>query len=400
MKILLVHDFYQRRGATDAVVLAEKSLLEENNQEVLFYTRDNREIDCYSLERRLVLPLKSMYSWQTKREVAHIVRGFCPDVAYVHNFLPLVSPSVYHTLDSAKIPSVQAIHDFRFFCPNGLFYIRDEICERCKKGNFLHAVYRRCYRDSYFGSAICASSIAFNRMGGIFKKISGFICFTNFTKQLFLDAGVPEDKIFVKPHFVDSSVVQPRFGSGEYVLYLGRLSSEKGLWTLIAAMKQLKDIRLKIAGTGPLEQSLRRFVLEKELKNVDFVGFKTGTEKWALLRDSLFVVVPSECYETFCLVVIESYAAGKPVIGTDLGALPFVIDNGRSGLLFKAGNVDDLSAKIAYLVSNPGEMESMGRYGRKLADTRYSPMQSHKLLMNIFSCVARKSDVSRGLVTA
>jgi glycosyltransferase involved in cell wall biosynthesis len=202
-----------------------------------------------------------------------------------------------------------------------------------------------------------------------------------------LESGIPENKLFVKPNFIDATNVAPCPGSGNYVVYLGRLSSEKGVWTLVRAFEVLKDPLLKIAGTGPLEIALKSYVREKGIKNVEFVGFKSGLEKMELLRGSLFSVVPSEWYETFALVALEAYAAGKPVLGSNLGSLPYVIENGRSGLLFEPANAVDLAEKTRHLLSRPSAIEAMGRYARSLVETKYGPAENYKTLMEIFSQV-------------
>jgi glycosyltransferase involved in cell wall biosynthesis len=387
MKILFVHDYYQRFGGEDAAALAEKALLEKHAENVLLYTRDNNEIKGYSIAEKLASPFNAIYSTRTRREVVDIIREHRPDAAYIHNFFPLISPSLYHTLHASGVPSVQMAHDFRFMCPNGLFFTQGQICERCKEGTFLNAVRHRCYRDSYSASVVAASVIAINRRAGLLNKLSAFVCPTEFSKQKLIEVGVPEQKLFIKPHFIDASQIQPRFGQGNYVLYLGRLSAEKGLWTLVQTLAGMRDITLRIAGSGPLENHLRAYIREKELKHIEILGFKAGPEKWELLQNSLFLVVPSEWYETFGLVVLEAYSAGKPVIGSNLGGLPFVIENGKSGLLFQSGNSDDLREKILYLLEKPDEIETMGRYGRELVETKYHPEESYRTLRSVFSSV-------------
>lgn len=224
-------------------------------------------------------------------------------------------------------------------------------------------------------------------MAGMLRKMSAFICLTEFARLKLLEAGVPEDKLFIKPNFIDAARITPCPGDGKYVVYLGRLSSEKGVWTLVRAFEALKDPLLKIAGTGPLEAVLKGYVRERGITNIEFVGFKAGLEKLELLRGSLFSVVPSEWYETFALVALEAYAAGKPVLASNLGSLPYVVENGRSGLLFEPGNASDLADKTRDLIGRPNVLETMGRYGRRLVDTKYSPEQSYRDLMAIFERV-------------
>lgn len=370
--------------------MSEKELLEQKGVLVTSYTRHNDEIKHYSAVENLAFPSRTIYSLRTSNELAEIVERKRPDAAYIHNVFPLISPSVYHTLHSLRVPSLQVLHDFRFFCSNGWFYRNGHICERCKRGNYLNAVRYRCCRNSYTLSALYSASIGLNRSAGMLRKIGAFICLTEFMKLKLLEVGIPKHKLFVKPNFVDAAGVTPFPGYGNYVAYLGRLSAEKGVWTLVRAFEVLKDPLLKIAGTGPLEAALKDYVRARGIKNIEFVGFKTGVEKWELLRGSLFSVVPSEWYETFGMVVLEAYAAGKPVIGSNLGSLPYVIEDRRSGLLFQPGNVNDLAEKVGHLLAKPAELETMGRYARKLVETKYSPEESYRNLIGIFDRMRRQ----------
>jgi len=395
MNVLLIHDFYQLYGGEDAVALAEKELLEQHGEQVTSYTRHNDEIMRYTLLEKLAFISNTIYSLRTSRELRGIVEMGQPDAAYIHNVFPLISPSAYHTLDSLKVPSFQVVHDFRFLCPNGWFYSNGHICERCKQGNYLNAVRYRCYRDSYTLSALYSASIGLNRIAGMLRKISAFICLTEFMKLQLLEVGIPEEKLFIKPNFIDPTGVIPCPGGGYYVVYLGRLSSEKGLWTLVRAFEALKNPLLKIVGTGPLETALKGYVRERGITNIEFAGFKTGLEKWDLLKGSLLSVVPSEWYEAFGLVVLEAYAAGKPVVASDIGGLSCIVRNGKSGILFRPGSVADLAEKVRYLIERPAEIEAMGRYGRQLVETEYGPERAYVTLMEIFDKVSRQYQEGR-----
>ena len=392
MKILLINNSHQIFGGGDAVALVERQLLEDHGNEVVVYTRHNDEIKSYKVRDKLVFFLNTIYSLRTRREIRAIVRSSRPDVAYVHNVFPLISPSVYHTLHSLRIPLLHVVHDFRLWCPNAVFYTHGHICERCKYGNFINAPLYRCYRRSYLLSALYAASLSLNRLCGLMDKIDGFVCLTEFSKQQLLEVGVAEQKIFIKPNFVAAPVMHPagKNKPNNYVLYIGRLSAEKGLWTLVRAFERLRDAVLKIVGTGPLEDPLKAYVRDRGLRNIEFCGFRQGQEKWELLKSSLFTVVPSEWYETFGLVVIEAYAAGKPVVGSRLGSLPWVIEENKSGLFFEPGNVDDLVNKAGYLLDRPDEVDRMGRYARSLFESTYSPDACYQKLIGIFASVCRK----------
>lgn len=384
MKVLFVHNFYQNFGGEDACALAEKELLESHGEELILYTRDNKELRQYSLFEKFAAPLEAVDSARTREEVAEIVRKQKPDVAYVHNFFPLVSPSLFETLYQLKVPCVQVAHDFRLVCPNALLYTKGAICEECSHGDFFSAIRNRCYRDSYVASIVAASVIASARRNSVFDMISAFVCPTEFSKRKLSEAGIPEHRLFVKPHFIETAAIEPNFG-GKYVLYLGRLAPEKGVETLVRAMAMNRKIPLKLVGTGPLEKVLRSYIREKRLKNIDLTGFKSGAEKWRLLRGSAFVVVPSECYETFGLSALEAYAAGKCVVASRLGALPYIVQDGRTGLLFKAGDTGELSEVIRCLWSQPEEIEEMGRYARGHAEMNYTASKNYEMLRWILS---------------
>jgi glycosyltransferase involved in cell wall biosynthesis len=389
MRVLLVHGAYQQFGGEDSVVRAEKELLERHGDEVVLYSRHNDEIKQFSVADKTAFFPQTVYSWKTSGEIEDVVRGFNPDVAFVHNVYPLISPSVYHKLHSLGVPAVQVLHNFRPFCPNGLFYTQGKICEDCKGGNYLSAVRKRCYKDSYVLSAVYALSMGSNRLAGMVDKISGFICLSEFFKIKMLEAGVPESKLFVRPNFVYAPPLSPTAaGSGNYAMYMGRLSPEKGCWTLIHAFEQLPQVPLKILGTGPLERELQDYVRAKGVGNIEFLGFKSGDEKWQLLRNSLCLIVPSEWYENFPVTVLEAYMAAKPLIASRLGGLPYLVEDGKSGLLFEAGKVEDLAQKVQRLVNNPAEATNMGAYGRRLSETRYGPEQGYSNLMEIFSQVS------------
>jgi len=388
MKVLLAHDFYQNFGGEDSIALREKDLLEQNRTEVHFYSRDNNEIKDYTFLQKLRFIPRTIYSGFTVSSVEEIIREFNPDVAYTHNIFPLISPSIYRVLDSKAVPSVQNVQDFRWLCPNGLFYIKDRVCERCKGGAYWNAVRYCCFRNSYLLSGLYATAIGVNRAVGLLNKISAVVCATQFSKQKFIEAGIDENRLYIKPNFIDTSNIEPAFGTGNYIVFLGRLSQEKGLWTLIRAFEKMRDIQLRVVGTGPLEESLRTYVKEKNLINIKMEGFKRGSEKTDLLKNALFMVFTSEWYEHFPIVILESFATGKPIVTSRLGNMPFIIENGKSGLHYEAGEEDDLIEKVKTLIDNPAEISKMGRYARHLVETIYSPEENMKILRSIFSEVS------------
>jgi glycosyltransferase involved in cell wall biosynthesis len=391
MKILLVHSAYQQFGGEDSVVKAETELLKQHGDEVRLYSRHNDEIKQFGLVQKALFFPQSIYSWKTSGELEEVVREFTPDVAFIHNVYPLISPAAYHKLHALGVPTVQVLHNFRPFCPNGFYYTQGQICEACKEGNYLNAVSKRCYRDSRVLSGLYAATLGFNRMAGMVNKISGFICLTEFFRIKMREAGVPDAKLFVRPNFVEAPPLNGQKAANDYALFMGRLSPEKGLRTLLRAFEQLPQFKLKILGTGPMEQELRDYIAQKSLRNVEFLGFKSGAEKLEILNNALCLVLPSEWYENFPVTVLEAFMASKPVIASRMGGLPYIVEEGKSGLLFEAGKPEELARKIRQFVDHPDKAARMGACGRALSETKYGPQQAYNNLMKIFSQVQSRN---------
>lgn len=395
MRVLLVHGAYQQYGGEDSVVKAETELLQSHGDEVILYGRHNDEIKDFSVLQKALFVPQSIYSWKTSSEIDDVVRRVRPDVAFIHNVYPLISPSVYHALHALRVPAVQVLHNFRPFCPNGLFYTQGHVCEACKGGNYLNAVKNRCFRGSVALSSLYGLMLGLNRMAGMVDKISGFICLTEFFKIKMREIGIPDSKLFVRPNFVRPPALSVENQSGNgYALFMGRLSPEKGCWTLIHAFEQLPGVQLKIVGTGPMEQELRDYIRNKGIQNIEMLGFKAGEEKWQILRNALCLVLPSEWYENFPVTALEGFMAAKPVVASRMGGLPYIVEDGTSGLLFDAGQVGELAQRIQYLVEHTAEAVTMGRRGRYLVETKYGPEEGYENLMGVFSQVQGKQAVA------
>jgi glycosyltransferase involved in cell wall biosynthesis len=386
LKILLAHAFFQQFGGQDAVALAEREMLERHGHDVIFYSRRNDEIKNFGLARKARFIADTVYSRRTARDLESLVAANRPDLAYVHNIYPLISPAIYHVLHALGIPVVQCVHDSRPLCSNGLFYTEGQVCERCKGGNYLHGVVHCCYRNNYFLSGLYAFTLGVNRFANMLDKISAFICLNEFYRTKFLEAGVPANKLFLRPNSIDALPLLPGPApeARPYAVYFGRLSPEKGLLTLLRAFEQAAPARLKIAGTGPMEAELQQFIRDKGLDNVELVGFLSGAQKSELLSRALFAVIPSEWYENFPVVALECFAAAKPIVASRMGGLPSIVSEGETGLLFTAGNATEIAEKVRYMFAHPYEADRMGRRAREIVETKYSRERSYQDLMDIF----------------
>lgn len=375
MRILMVHNDYQQRGGEDSVVEAEIELLKAAGNEVAEYSRHNDEI---KLLGKLTIAHDTVWSSKTVTEVTEMVTSHRPDVIHVHNTFPLISPSIYWAASRENIPIVQTLHNFRFFCPQAMFLRDGAVCEDCLGKVPWRGVVRKCYRDSVAQSAVLASSITFHKAVGTYRnKVSRYIALNEFSRKKFIAGGIPENKISVKPNFIDCAAT-PKWDRREGGLFVGRLSKEKGLDVLVAAIKVLNLNPVKVVGGGELQDFAVQSFGDKCL------GFQSLENILGLMSRSTYLVISSVCYEQFPRTIAEAFACGLPVIASRLGALAEIVDDGRTGLLFESGNSQDLARKIAWAEAHPDEMMVMGRAARKEYEDKYTSQRNYDLLMNIY----------------
>ena len=379
MKILFAHNRYLHAGGEDTVVTAEIRLLRENGHEVHLWLLDNKDLPS-GLLGKLNTALNSSYSSAARAQAREQIRLFKPDVVHVHNFFPQISPSVYDACADEQVPVVQTLHNYRLICPGALLMRDGKICELCVTGSPYQAVRYGCYRGSTTGSLAVAHLVAQHRKQQTWSnKVSRFIALTDFAKSKFVQAGFPEHKITVKPNFSNSQAEAPSATHADtepYALFVGRLSQEKGLNTLVQAWQKLdRKITLKVAGSGDLLPTLQNH------SAIEPLGFQPPESIAALMQNAAFLLMPSECYETFGMALIEAFSYGLPVIASALGSMAEIVKNGETGLLFEPGNPDDLATKIRWLIDNPDESRRMGHNARQAYLAHYTAEHNlHQLL--------------------
>lgn len=391
MKILMCHNSYREAGGEQGSVLALKNLLEAKGHCVRFYTEDNQEIDEYNtLQKALFFP-RAVFSTRTYQRLRQIAADEKPDVAHIHNVFPLLSPAVYIALNQAGIPIVQTIHNYRLMCINGLLLRDGRICELCKGGHFFSGVRFKCYRNSYSLSGLYALAIGSHRHWGTFKRIDRFIALSRFAAEKLAESGVTDAaRISILANFLPTPL--PEYGPADlrnpYVVYMGRLSPEKGIFTLLEAMRALPTLRLNVLGAGGLSEGIRRYVSDHGLKNIEINGFVSGEEKYRLIRGALCSVVPSHCYENFPLAVLESAAVGTPTVASRIGALPEIVSEGETGLLFAPNSSADLRTKLELLLTKTEIADRLGRQARQWVEAKYTADIHYQALMKIYNEVA------------
>ncbi len=397
MKVLQVHNYYRFYGGECSVVDAERRLLEAHGHEVVAWTADSKDVPVL---RRAPAFLRIPYTAPQARALARLVERDRPDIAHVHNVFPLLSPSVYAALKGCGVPVVQTIHNYRFLCPNGLFFTHGEVCEQCTTRGYFSAVRRRCVRDNYATSALYAAAVARAwRSGNLPENIDRYVALSRFAADKLISRGVPSSRVRVCGNFVEDPSAPPASTSlpassslpasptprGSYFLYLGRLSAEKGLWTLLEALRDAPDVTVKIAGHGPLEDGMRAWALAHLARPPELLGFVSGEAKRRLVREARGTIVPSECYENFPLVAAESLALGTPVIASRIGALPEMVDHGETGLLFEPGDFRSLAACMRKLAGMGwSRFEAMALRSAERARVRFGADAHYHRLLAIY----------------
>ena len=387
MKILLIHNEYQQRGGEFQAVKNQIDLLISHGYQVVQYIQDNRLIDSFSRFQLVSALPKSIYSKSSYEDIQGIIEREKPDLAHVHNVFPLISPSIYHAINSVSIPIIQTVHNFRFLCPNGLFFIDDKPCEMCKHGNTSYAILKKCYKESLGLSALYAISIGSNRLAKTFDLVDKFIALTEFSARKMIESRLTiRNKIAVLGNFIPDPL--PGMGKEEsredYVVYIGRLSTEKGVRILLEAGKLLTSTKILVIGSGPDFSYLQNIIDVEGLGNINLLGPIHGEKKWDYLRKASAVIIPSICYETFSIAAIEAMSVGTPVIASRLGSLPFVIEDGISGILFEPGDSEDLADKITQLINKPDLFLELGINGRKVVEQKYCQESHFEKLNNIY----------------
>ena len=400
MKILLVHNSYQQRGGEDEVFANERDLLQSADHEVVEYVRSNDEIHDYSIWNNATLSLRTVWAWDSARDLQELLKREKPLLAHFHNTFPLISPSAYSACQEAGVPVVQTLHNYRLLCPAATFFRDGHACEECL-GRFLPwpGIVHACYRKSRGATTVSAAMLTINRFLNTWTdKVNIYVALTQFARQKFIEGGLPGDRILVKPNFVrpNSDVSS---GKGDYAVYLGRLSSEKGIFSLLEAWERVgKKVPLRIIGDGPLRSAIITFIERREIKNVMLLGVLAHEEAIEVLKLARFMVFPSQWYETFGMTIAESFACGVPVIASRMGVMEEIVTDGKTGLHFTAGDASDLVIKVDWAWTHPEEMRAMGRAARSEFESKYTAALNYQQLMNIYGRAIAEQQKSGKLV--
>ena len=384
-KVLLVHNFYQIGGGEHTVYENEKRMLCENGHAVVCYTRDNSELKS-SAFKKLLLPFTTVFSPRTYFEVKRLIKTENIELVHCHNTFPLISPAVYYAALHCKVPVVQTVHNFRFLCPNGLFYRGGNICEECLKSGLLTAVKHGCYRNSRVQTAVVVLMLKVHRALGTYGKIN-YVFLTQFNREKFRALpGFSEDRAFVKPNFeyIDLQPAAPEEIDHNKYVFVGRLDGYKGVGFLLEAWKRAGGKQLYIYGDGELAPAVKAAV--KENPNIHFMGFQPVQKVWQELRTCEAMVLCSELYESFGLTVLESFAAGAPVVCSDIGNPGNIVCKAEGGLLYETHNLEDFLDKLEKISQN---REKYSKNALKAYEEIYTPKANYEQLKKIYEEVTK-----------
>ncbi|MCC6948880.1 MAG: glycosyltransferase [Bradyrhizobiaceae bacterium] len=387
MKILIVHNYYQRPGGEDDVVANEKAMLIEHGHDVELLAVRNDQIQSFA--DKVKTAWNSSYSQQGYEHVAAAIRIFSPALVHVHNFFPLLSPSIYDACSDAGVPVVQTLHNYRLLCANGQLARNAIPCEKCVHGAHYWGVIHRCYQNSLLGSAVVARMLWTHRRHNTWReKVASYIAPSHFMKTKFVEAGLPDDRIHVKPNFVPEYPNLPPLDMAaprKSALFAARFSREKGVDLVLQAWEEL-DFPLRMIGDGPLAELVR----EKATPAMTLIGWQPMDILVDELRRAEFLLMPSTWYEGFPVTLALALANGLPIIASRLGAMEEVVEDGKTGLLFTTGDVVDLRRKVSWAFNNPERMREMGANARTEYERKYSPNVNYAMLMGIYETVLKR----------
>ena len=393
------HNYYVA-GGSDRYFFELGALLEQNGHKVVPFCgaspqNETSEFSDYfpacadSQNPRVSDAVRYLYSADAKRKIESAIAEQNPDIAHLHIYYGKLTSSILGPLKRQGIPIVQSLHEYKLLCPVYTCIRNDTVCEACAGQQFWKALAYRCNRGSLLRSAASACESYISKALGSFDKIDHYIGVSQFMTDKMLSIGVPREKISTVHNFVDCAQFPLTSETGKHVLYFGRLEPTKGLFNLLDAMREHPQLRCVIAGTGSARLALEKHADSIGLKNIEFAGFVSGDALRQLVQQAICTVLPAEWYENCPMSVLESLAYGRPVIGSGIGGLPELINDGDDGIIVEPGNTPQLAAALEALTSNISRAREMGMAGREKVQKEFSPDRHYAQIAAIYSKLLR-----------
>ncbi len=333
--------------------------------------------------------MRFIWSREAGIMIKKLIEASNAEIAHCHNIYHQLSPSILPVLQKKRVPVVMTLHDFHLVSPAYNLYAHAGGCAHAKGGRFFSVVKYRCVKNSYAASALCACELWLHRKLKVYERnIDCFIAPSRFMAETMREWDFKPKRMEIIPNFVPLGVPQ-RFPAALRVLYAGRLSAEKGIGTLLEIISQLSDIQFTIAGRGPMEQAVKVFA--ETHKNVKLLGFVAPDKMPEIFAECSLLIVPSLAPEVFPMVILESFAHGRPVVASRIGGIPEMVAHDKTGLLVEAGNVEAFAHALQKLISNKSELERIGDNAYVLVKEKYSPEIHYQQLMDIYRSVIHTS---------
>ena len=382
MRVLLVHNFYQIPGGEDSVVREELSMLKNRGVDVELFSVDNDDIK--GTRESIAAAFQVAYSLRGRRALAQKLAAFLPDVVHIHNFFPLLSPSILDACREAGVPSVITLHNFRILCPGALLYPDPALRERSLRHSCWWTVPRKVYRNSVAGTLAVAAMVEFHKRTGTWtRKVDRFIALTDWARAKFIEGGLPAVRIVVKPSCVARP---PAFGGVRRHggLFVGRLDEQKGVDVLLRAWKNI-DYPLTIIGDGPLAG----LVQQNASDHVVWLGRQPQDVVQKEMQAAKFLVLPSIGHEMFPMTIVEAFSSRLPVICSDLPSLGTVVTSGMTGMTFPPGDAAALAAQVRWAAANPSALDELGSRALATYEERYTREVNFDKLLGIYHSLCR-----------
>lgn len=413
MRILLVNYRYFISGGPEKYMFNIKKMLEDNGHEVIpFSIHSNKNVETpYS--KYFVEPIgsrdavyfdevkktaksiwqmitRSVYSQEVKKAIQREIKDVKPDLVYIIHFVNKLSPSVITGAKELGIPVVLRLSDYFILCPRFDFMYQRKICEDCLTKGYRTCIKKRCVKGSLSASLIRVFSMKVHEILKVYDKVDAFITPSEFLKKKLVSNGFQADKIHCIPTFTSSKTSVRNLQVGKYGLYFGRITEEKGVQTVVKAYENMPDHLVKIMGDDTTEEAikLKEYVQNKKLTNIQFIGFKTGVELEEIIKNARFIMIPSIWYDNLPNTALESFQFSKPVIASNIGSLPELVEDGFNGYLFDPYSSDELAEKIR-LLDDDNRVAEMGRNSRSKLENNFSPAKHYNALMHIFESVRK-----------
>ena len=411
MKVLLVNKYHYVRGGSETYYFGFAELLRKAGHEVIFFAmQDKKNLPCeqseyfvsnvdfngeLSIREKVHAAVRMIYSLEAKKKISALIEKEAPDIIHINLFHRVLTASIVDAAKKYHIPVVLTMHDLNCFCPNHTMLDHGKICEACLHGNYLNCVKRVCFKDSRAKCLMAAFESEYNKLSGLYNKIDLYITPSEFYRKKMIESGLTRNKVLCLRNFLPEKMVETeRSAGGSYYLYFGRLSEEKGVTTLLKAVQNVPEIRLEIAGTGPMEQELQNYVHNRNLEDrIHFNGFLSGKALTDLVAGAKCIVLPSEWYENGPYSIMEAMAAGKPVIVSSEGGLPEIVQDGENGYIceaFKPKSLAECLRKMEKLDTK--QYDQLSVTAKRMAKDMFEPSKYAERLLEEYTELLKKGE--------